>query len=71
MLLSRYVLLVERERLLHDYLDLRKGTESVMEITKMFTEKAMFCPEFAIFEQAHMIRHFSMIKTDIRQFWIH
>ena len=43
----RYVTLVERERLAQEYLDLRQGTETVSEITKMFTERAIFCLEFA------------------------
>lgn len=43
---SRYVPLVGRERLAQEYLDLRQGSETVTEITKMFTERAIFCPEF-------------------------
>ena len=39
-----------------------------MEITKMFTEEAMFCPQFAASEQAQMTDYLSMLKTDIRQF---
>ena len=56
---SRYVPLVERERLAQEYLDLRQGTESVMEITKMFMERAIFCPEFSASEQAHMTQYLS------------
>ena len=41
--------------------------ESVTEITRMFTERAKFCPEFAS-EQAQMTRYLSMLKTDIYQF---
>ena len=63
MFCSRYVPLVKREMLAHEYLDLRRGTT---EITKMFTERDMFCPKFAAFEQAHMTRYLSMIKTNIR-----
>ena len=39
---SRYVPMVERGRLAQDYLDVRQGTESVMEITKIFMERATF-----------------------------
>ena len=38
-----------------------------MEITRMFTERAIFFPEFAS-EQSQMTRYLSMLKTDIRQF---
>ena len=60
-----YIPLVERERLAQEYSNLRQGTESVMEITKMFTERAMFCLEFAASKQAQMTRYLSMLKTDI------
>ena len=38
-----------------------------MKINRMFTERTMFCLEFAL-EQAQMTRYLSMLKTDIRQF---
>ena len=44
-----------------EFLELKKDSESVMEITRMFTERAMFCPEFAS-EQAQMSRYPSMLK---------
>ena len=34
----------------------------------MFTERAMFCLEFAGSELAQMTRYLSMLKTDIKQF---
>ena len=37
------------------------------EITKMFTERAMFFPEFVASEQAQMTRYMSILKIDIRQ----
>ena len=48
-----------------DYLDLWQGTESVMEITKMFTERALFCHEFVASEQAQMTQYLSMLKKEI------
>ena len=67
MLHSRYVSL-ERERLAQEYLDLRQGSKSVMKITKMSTERAMFCPDFVASKQAQMTRYLSMLKTEIRKF---
>ena len=61
---TRYVLRVERERLAQEFLNLRQDSESMTKITRMFTEKAMFCPEFAL-EQAQITRYMSMLKTDI------
>ena len=43
MFCMRYLPLVERERLAQEYLDMREGIESVTEITKMFTKRALFC----------------------------
>ena len=51
MFYSRYVPLVECERLAYGYLDLRQGTETVTKITEMFTERAIFCHEFVTSEQ--------------------
>ena len=64
----RYLLLVEWERLAHEYIDLRQDTETVTEITKVFTERSMFFPEFSTSEKAQMTRYLTMLKTEIRQF---
>ena len=47
---------------------MRKGTETVTEITKMFTERALLYPEFVSFKEAQMTRYLSMLKTNILQF---
>ena len=64
---TRYVPRVEQERLAQEFLTWRQDGESVMEISRMFTERAMFFPEFVL-EQSQMTRYLSMLKTDIRQF---
>ena len=50
---TRYVPQVERERLAQEFLELKQDSELVTKITGMFTERAMFCPEFAL-ERAQM-----------------
>lgn len=65
---TRYVPLVERDRLAQEYLDLRQATETVTEIIKMFTKRALFCLEFENVEQGHMLRYLIMLNTDTRQF---
>ena len=67
MFCARYIPRVERERLTQEFLSLRQDGESVMEITRMFTKRAMFCPEFTS-KQCQMTRYLSMLKNDIRQF---
>ena len=64
---TRYVPRDEKERLAREFLELKQDLESVSEITGMFIERAMFCPEFAS-GQAQMSRYLSMLKRDIRQF---
>lgn len=39
-----------------------------MKITKIFTERALFCLGFAASEHAHMTQYLSMIKTNIQKF---
>ena len=42
--------------------------ESVMEITKMFTQRALFYPEYAALEQVQITWYLSILKTEIREF---
>ena len=62
-----YIPLVEREWLTHEFLELTQDGETGTEITRIFTKRAMFFPEFAS-EQAQMTRSLSMLKTDLHQF---
>ena len=61
---------VERERLAQEVLDMRQGTESVMEITRMFTERAMFCLEFDS-EQDQMTRYFEHAQNGYQAVCFH
>lgn len=47
MFCDEYVPLVEKERMTHEYLSLRKMMEIVTEITKMIHERALFRLESA------------------------
>ena len=47
-------------------MDLRQGTNSVTEITMIFTKRALFFLELAVSEQAQMTQYLSMLKMDIR-----
>lgn len=42
-----YVPLMEIERLAQKYLSLRQPIETMIEITKMFHERSLFCLEYA------------------------
>ena len=64
---ARYIPCVEREWLSQKFLSLRQEGESMTEITHMFTERVMFCSEFAS-KQAQMTRYLIMLKTDVHQF---
>lgn len=47
-----YVPMLERKILAQEYLDLRETMVTVMEITKMFTYRALFCPMFVAYDHA-------------------
>lgn len=63
-----YVPLVERERLAQELLSFKYTSESVVKITKMFTDRALFFPVYVSSEQVKMYRYLSILKTDIWDF---
>lgn len=69
MLHTDYVPLVERERLAHEYLSLKKTMDPMTEITKIFTKRALFCLDYVASKQVQMSRYLSMLKTKIREFF--
>lgn len=40
----------------------------MIDITKMFTKRALFSPEYAALEQVQMSRYSIMLKMEIREF---
>lgn len=65
---TKYVPLVERKRLFHEYLSLNQKTKSVTEITKIFTERALLCPEYGASEEFQMSYYLSIPKMEICEF---
>ena len=65
---EEYVPLVERERLAQEFLSLKQTTELVIKITKMFTERALYCLEYASSEQVKILWYLIILKTGIREF---
>ena len=59
---------MEREHLAQEFLSLKQGTESVTVITRMFHERALFCPEHVSTEQARVSRYLSILRRDIMEF---
>ena len=51
---DEYVPPVEREQLVHEFLTLKQGNDSVTVVTQKFHERAMFCPEQVSIEQTRM-----------------
>ena len=62
MFCNKYVPLVERERIDQEYLSLRQATQLMTVITKMFTKRALFCPEYPASDQVKMSPYLSMLK---------
>lgn len=50
MFCTKYVPRVEREMLAWEYLSSRLMIESMADITKVFTERDLFCPEYVASE---------------------
>ena len=43
-------------------------TETVNEITDIFLEKSLFCPEYVANEKMKMYRYMNVLRPDIREF---
>ena len=56
------------ERLAHGFQSLKQKTESVTVITRMFHNRALFCPKHVATEQECMSRYLSILRRDIREF---
>ena len=59
---------MERERLAQEFLSLKQKTKTVTEISRMFHERELFCPEHVSTEQARVIHSLSLLRRDIREF---
>lgn len=62
---TQYVLLVKRERLAQEYMLLMQTRKLVKKITQIFTEIALFFPEYAASERFQMSHYLSMLKMRI------
>ena len=51
-----------------EFLSLKKNTETMTAISRMFHERALFCHEHMSMEQACMSRYLSILRRDIREF---
>ncbi|KAJ9537987.1 hypothetical protein OSB04_030720 [Centaurea solstitialis] len=65
---EQYVPQVEVERLTGDFLATKQTTETVNEITDLFLERSLFCPEYVASERMKMYRYTEVLKPEIREF---
>ncbi|KAJ9538000.1 hypothetical protein OSB04_030733 [Centaurea solstitialis] len=63
-----YVPQVEVERLTGEFLAMKQTTETVNEITDLFLERSLFCPEYVASERMKMYRYTEVLKPEIREF---
>ena len=63
---DEYVPPVEREQLAQEFLSVKQKADSVTEITRMFHERALFCPEHVFTEKARMSKYLSILRRDIQ-----
>src|SRR5581483_6162841 len=65
---KQYIPQVEVERLTGEFLAMRQTTESVNDITDLFLERSLFCPDYVRSEQMKMYRYLEILKPEIREF---
>ncbi|KAJ9565502.1 hypothetical protein OSB04_001468 [Centaurea solstitialis] len=65
---EQYVPQVEVERLTGEFLAMKQTTETVNEITDLFLEHSLFCPEYVASERMKMSRYVEVLKPEIREF---
>lgn len=63
-----FVPAVERERLAQEFLSLKHKTKMMIEITRMFHERTLFCPEQVSMEQARVTWYLSILRRGTREF---
>ncbi|KAJ9565015.1 hypothetical protein OSB04_000981 [Centaurea solstitialis] len=64
---EQYVPQVEVERLTGEFLAMKQTTETVNEITDLFLERSLFCPEYVASERMKMSRYVEVLKPEIRE----
>lgn len=65
---SQYVPSMEVDRISREFLNLEQMTEAVIEMTRKFTEMALFCPQYVGNEEMKITRYTDMLRTEIREF---
>ncbi|KAJ9545864.1 hypothetical protein OSB04_025571 [Centaurea solstitialis] len=65
---EQYVPQVEVERLTGEFLAMKQTTETVNEITDLFLERSLFCPEYVASERMKMHCYSEILKPEIREF---
>ncbi|KAJ9557274.1 hypothetical protein OSB04_011888 [Centaurea solstitialis] len=65
---EQYVPQVEVERLTGEFLNMKQTTETVNEITDLFLERSLFCPEYVASERMKMSRYVEVLRPEIREF---
>ncbi|KAJ9553882.1 LOW QUALITY PROTEIN: hypothetical protein OSB04_017927 [Centaurea solstitialis] len=65
---EQYVPQVEVERLTGEFLAMKQTIETVNEITDLFLERSLFCPEYVASERMKMSRYVEVLKPEIREF---
>ncbi|KAJ9563654.1 hypothetical protein OSB04_008814 [Centaurea solstitialis] len=65
---EQYVSQVEVEQLTGEFLAMKQTTETVNEITDLFLERSLFCPEYVASERMKMSRYVEVLKPEIQEF---
>ncbi|KAJ9535922.1 LOW QUALITY PROTEIN: hypothetical protein OSB04_un000910 [Centaurea solstitialis] len=58
----------EPQRLTGEFLAMKQTTKTVNEITDLFLERSLFCPDYVASERMKMYRYAEVLKPEIREF---
>ena len=59
---------IEVQRMVREFHDLQRTTETVAEITAKFQERALLIPQYAADEDLRRTLYYSMLREEIREF---
>lgn len=68
---AEFTLAIGAQQLVREFQDMFQTTETVVEMTAKFRERALLVPQYAADEEIMKTRYHEMLRSDIREFFIY
>ena len=65
---AEFALVIKVQQLAREFQDLQQTTETVVEITAKFKERALLISQYVADEEMKKARYYEILRSDIRQF---